>query len=86
MENDKMKLYTENGEFVGTLEEIIDQYNTLVIEELEKEFELRRAKLYKVEENEDCQEPDCQEPMMKFRRGCKECYREKYCNSYEKEA
>ena len=81
MKNDKMKLYTENGAFVGTLEEIIDQYNTLVIEGLEKEFELHRAKLYKVEENEDCQEP-----ITHFRHGCKECYREKYCNSYQKEA
>lgn len=80
MKFEEMKLYTENGEFVGTLEEIIETYNEFVLEELEKEFELRRAERYKVEENEDCKEP-----IRHFRHGCKECYREKYCNSYEKE-
>ena len=80
MRNIRTKLYTENGEYIGTLEEIIEEYNGMVIKMLEDEFEKQRAKHYEVDENQHC-------PFIitRYSDGCKKCIREKYCNSYEKE-
>ena len=78
MRNIRTKLYTENGEYIGTLEEIIEEYNGMVIKMLEDEFEKQRAKHYAVDENQHC-------PFIitRYSDGCKKCIREKYCNYEE---
>ena len=77
----KTKLYTENGEYVGTLEEIIGEYNIMAMEMIEDEFEKRKAEICKVDYDAEC-------PLIltRYVDGCKKCICEEYCNSYEKEA
>lgn len=74
--NDKnvrdLKLYTEDGEFVGTLGEIIAIYNGVIFKEFNKH-------MFEVKEDQRC-------PMkeLKLKVTCDTCERRKYCKSWEK--
>lgn len=85
MVDENTKLYTEDGEYVGTVGELRDAFKKGLESTLnvvfDKIYEDAKREIYAVSK-----ESECPEQFVRFHRGgCTQCRRKPYCDSYMKE-
>lgn len=78
MEKD-IKLFDENGEYVGTLKEIYDLFLEQMIESINEQHASFMASKFNLGKLDLCPS------YSRYKKGCKKCDLNKYCNCLNKE-